>query len=239
MSYHVWYSPLRDSTKISCEYFITKSFISYCFRDLPLSRLKSDTRYFSALAEDSARMSFFRAYCDYMSKNRILLLARAVFFDLTPLPNSINSPFNALCSHGVEVTAVHMRLVMVFDEETLQLIWYDVIPGNILDISTLKTLSKDVEVSLGVTINGYTLDAGYASKELVMAFELQKEEESIPDKNYLIRIPSRRGYPYRELYQEFKEQFNLAKYSFVRGGYIYFGRAVIRNIFETPVRCYV
>ena len=49
---------------------------------------------------------------------------------------------------------------MVLDEETLMPIWYDVIFGNILDISTLKTISKDVEVSLGITINGYTLDEG-------------------------------------------------------------------------------
>ena len=235
---HLMYGFLRDGSKISCEDFIAKSFISYCVRDLPLSSLKSDTRYFSAMGEDSARMAFFRAYCDYMKKQNPSF-GKGCFVDSTPLPNSIDSPFNALCSHGLASTSVQMRLVMVLDEETLLPIWYDVIPGNILDISTLKTISKDVEVSLGITIHGYTLDAGYASKELVMAFELQKEEESIPEKKYLVRMPSKRGYPYRELYQEFKEQFNQAKYCFVRGGHIYFGKAVTKVIFGTPVRCYV
>ncbi len=235
---HLIYGILRDGSRISCEDFIAKSFLSYCVQDIPLSSLKSDTRYFSAMGEDSSRMDFFRAYCDYMRKQNPSF-GKGCFVDSTPLPNKIDSPFNALCSHGVASTSVQMRLVMVLDEETLQPIWYDVIPGNILDISTLKTISKDVEVSLGITINGYTLDAGYASKELIMAFELQKEQEPIPEKKYLVRMPSKRGYPYRELYQEFKEQFNQAKYSFVRGGHIYFGRAITKMIFGTPVRCYV
>lgn len=128
---------------------------------------------------------------------------------------------------------------MVLDEDTLLPVWYSIIPGNVQDFNTLRNISKDVEVSLGIKINGYTLDAGYASKELVMAFKLQKDDEPIPEKRYLVRMPSKRGYPYRELYQELKDRFNQAKYSFVRGGHIYFGKAVTKNIFGTPVRCYV
>lgn len=36
-----------------------------------------------------------------------------------------------------------------------------------------------------------------------------------------------------------KEQFNQAKYLFVRGSHAYFGKAVTKIIFDTPVRCYV
>lgn len=63
---HLVYGILRDGSKISCDDFIAKSFISYCIRDLPLSSLKSDTRYFSAMGEDTAKMNFFREYCNYM-----------------------------------------------------------------------------------------------------------------------------------------------------------------------------
>ena len=235
---HLLHVILRDGSKITCDDFVAKSFVSYCVSEIPLASLKSDTNYFSSMGEDNSRVAFFSAYCGLMRKLNPDF-GKGCFVDSTPLPNSIDSPFNALCSHGLSATSIQMRLVMILDEKTLLPIWYDIIPGNILDIRTLQTISKDVEVSLGVKINGYTLDAGYASKELITAFDLQEEWASIPEKKYLVRMPAKRGYPYKELYREMKEQFNQAKYSFVRGGHVYFGKAVTKNIFDIPVRCYV
>lgn len=98
-----------------------------------------------------------------------------------------------------------MRLAMVLDESTLYPVWYDIIPGNILDISTLTTVTKDVEISLDIKLNSYTLDAGYASKELIQNFEMQKEGEPIPEKRYLVRMPAKKGFPHKELYNEMKD----------------------------------
>ena len=81
-------------------------------------------------------------------RSKVPTFGRACFVDSTPLPNNIGSPFNALCSHGVSATSVQMRLVLVLDELTCLPIWYEIIPGNVLDINTLKTVTKDVEVHL-------------------------------------------------------------------------------------------
>ncbi|MBR1871791.1 MAG: hypothetical protein IJ795_01100 [Bacteroidales bacterium] len=40
----------------------------------------------------------------------------------------------------MESTSVQTRLVLVLDEETELPVWYDIIPGNVLDISTIMTV---------------------------------------------------------------------------------------------------
>ena len=116
---------------------------------------------------------------------------RACYVDSTPLPNSIDSPFNALCSHGLDATSVQMRLALVLDETSLYPVWYEIIPGNPLDLSTLTTVTKDVEISLDLHLSNYTLDAEYASKELIQNFESQQDNfviEEEPEEVVMVDI---------------------------------------------------
>ena len=196
---HMLHGILKDGSRITCDDFVAKSFLSYIVRDVPINTLKSDTFFFSVMGEDKTKLAFFKSYIKMMQAENPDF-GKACFVDSTPLPNDIDSPFSALCSHGIAATAMQMRLVMILDEATLRPIWFDVIPGNVLDINTLKHVTKDVEVSLGIHLNGFYLDAGYASKELVQSFVIQGEDEDIPEKKYLVRMPSKRGYPYRLLY---------------------------------------
>ena len=132
-----------------------------------------------------------------------------------------------------------MRLVLILDEATLLPIWYDIIPGNVLDLNTLRVVTKDIEVSLDIHLNGFFLDAGYASRELVQSFVLQKEDEPVPEKKYLVRMPAKNGYPYKKLYTDTKPDFAKAKYDFIRKNHSYFGKAVPVEIFGTDVMAYV
>ena len=235
---HVLYSLLRDGSKISCEDFAAKSFVVYCIRDVPLRSLKSDTKYFTMMGEDKTKISFFSSYVKIMREFNERF-GNACYVDSTPLPNSIDSPFNALCSHGLDATSVQMRLALVLDETTLYPVWYDIIPGNLLDISTLTTVAKDVEISLNIQLKGYTLDAGYASKELIQNFEMQRAEDPIPEKRFLVRMPAKKGFPYKELYSEMKDFFWKPKYCFLRNGHAYFGRDVRKIIFGKETNCCV
>ena len=235
---HLLHGILRDGSRITCDDFIAKSFASYIVRDVPLSSLKSDTVFFFGMGEDRVKLAFFKAYVDFM-KVQNKDFGKACFVDSTPLPNDIDSPFNALCSHGIAATAMQMRLILILDEATLRPIWFDIIPGNVLDINTLKYVTKDVEVSLGIHLNGFFLDAGYASKELVRSFVLQKSNESLPEKKYLVRMPAKRGYPHRNLYTQMKDLFSKAKYDFIRERHSYFGKMQQIKIFDTDVYAYV
>ena len=235
---HILHGILKDGSRITCDDFIAKSFLSYIVGDVPLSSLKCDSTFFAYMGEDHSKMAFFRSYVELMRK-KYPDFGKACFVDSTPLPNDIDSPFSALCSHGIGATSMQMRLILILDESTLRPIWFDIIPGNILDINTLRHITKDVEVSLDIHLNGFYLDAGYASKELVQKFVIQGYNESIPDKKYLVRMPAKKGFPHRELYTQMKDLIPKAKYDFIREGHSYFGKMKPVKIFDTEVYAYV
>ena len=58
-------------------------------------------------------------------------------------------------------------------------------------------MTKDVEISLDIKLNSYTLDAGYASKELIQNFEMQKEGEPIPEKRVSCAYACKERFPLR------------------------------------------
>lgn len=232
---HLSHSVLKNGSKIRCDDFITKSFASYLVQDLPLASLYSDTAYFSLMGNDTIKIAFFKRFVTYMRKSNSSF-GQGCYVDSTPLPNSIReNPFNALCSHGLKGVSVQMRLVLILDEESGLPVWYDIVPGNLLDLSTLRHSIEDVAETLDIRISNFTLDAGYASKELFEYF-------SSPDalgKNLLLRMPAKRGYPYKTLYHKYKSLLSNAKYEFIRGGHTYFGYRASVLIFEIPMNAYI
>ena len=230
---HVLHGILRDGSRISCDCFMEKSFASYILDSIPLASLRSDTAYFLMMGKDGTRMAFFKSFIAMMRKKHPNF-GRCCYVDSTPLPNDIdNNPFNALCSHGVESTSVQTRLVLVLDEETGMPVWYDVIPGNVLDISTIMTVVNDVAVSLDITISSLVLDAGYISKEVIHAFHNGTE------KTLIGRMPARKGFPFKTLYHEFRTSLDKGKYRFVRGGHVYFGKRKEVDLFGEKIYAYV
>ena len=214
---HVLHGILKDGSRISCDNFIQKSFASYVFDDVPAGSLRSDTRFFSLLGDDKIKMSFFKTFVAKMQETNPSF-GKGCYVDSTPLPNDIeDNPFNALCCHGVSSSEVMTRLILVLDEESGLPVWYDIIPGNVLDINTVMNVVNDVADSLGIEIESLVLDAGYVSKELIEAFHVGT------DKTIIGRMPNRKGYPYKTLYWEVKDQIGRGKYAFVRKHHAYFG----------------
>lgn len=214
---HILHGILKDGSKISCDNFIQKSFASYVFEDVPVGSLHSDTRFYSLLGNDNVKMSFFKAFVSYMQR-RNPSFGKGCYVDSTPLPNDIDdNPFNSLCCHGVSSSEVMTRLILVLDEASGLPVWYDIIPGNVLDINTIMNVINDVADNLTIEIESLVLDAGYVSKELVEAFHIGT------DKTIIGRMPARKGYPYKTLYWETKALINRGKYAFVRKHHAYFG----------------
>lgn len=230
---HVLHGVLKDGSKISCDNFIEKSFASYVLDDIPESTLRCDTRFFSLMGEDDTRMAFFRNFVKVMQDSDPAF-GKACYVDSTPLPNDIeDNPFNALSCHGVSASDVMVRLVLVLDEATGLPVWYDIIPGNVLDINTIMNVVNDVADSLGIIIDSLVLDAGYVSKDLVSAFHIGTE------KTLIGRMPARKGYPYKELYWEVKSIIGKGKYSFVRKHHVYFGHRKDITLFDQKEYAYV
>ncbi|MCH3918140.1 MAG: transposase [Spirochaetia bacterium] len=80
-----------------------------------------------------------------------------------------------------------MGLVLVLDTRLPSLpVWFDIIPGNLLDVSTVMGIVEDVESSLCISVGSLTLDAGYASKKIIRAFS------DCGDKFLILRMPARK-----------------------------------------------
>ena len=230
---HVLHGILKDGSRISCDNFLRKSFASYILRDVPVSSLHSDTRFFTLMGEDSLKVYYFRTFVAAMQKQDPSF-GKGCYVDSTPLPNDIdNNPFNALCCHGVSSSEVMTRLILVLDEATGLPVWYDIIPGNVLDINTVMTIVNDVADTLDIEIDSLVLDAGYVSKELIGAFHIGTA------KTIIGRMPARKGYPYKTLYWEVKDLIGKGKYAFVRKHHAYFGIKKKITLFDKPVYAYV
>ncbi len=231
---HVLHEVLKCGSKYSCEDFIAKSFVSCLMKDITMRSLKSDSAYYTFMGRDEQRMSYFKAFIAHMRKKH-QDFGKACYIDSTPLPNDIvDNPFNALCSHGIDSCAVMMRLILILDEETGLPVWYDIIPGNVLDIGTLQNVLEDVQSSLGVTISSLVLDAGYVTKELLKSINRTTEEKQL-----IARMPARKCFPHDELYEQVKSVIHDAQHSFIRAGHSYFGLRCECDVLGSPEFCYV
>ena len=241
---HLLHTILKNGARKSCDDYVEQSFISCLFTDIPIRSLESDSQYFSYMGKDHVRVSFFKTFIELMrEKNQ--RFAKASYVDSTPLPNDIQDLVtNALCSHGLTQTSNQTRLVLVLDQETHLPVWYSLIPGNQLDIQTLETIHSDVLETLDIQINSYVLDAGYLTKTVIQRFNLDSEmvlddEGNLFREQLLAKMPAKKGYPYRELYDEYRPFFYNVEYQFDREGHTYFGAVMEIMVFGCRMNAYV
>ncbi|MBD5559009.1 MAG: hypothetical protein HDQ87_01415 [Clostridia bacterium] len=193
---HVVHSFLQDGGSKKCGTFLQQSVLSFILPDIAPSTLRSDYRYFALMGKDETRSAFFKAFVRWMS-SRDLSFGKGCYVDSTPLPNDIrNNPYNHLRCQGSQGCSEQTRLSLVLDDASGLPIWYSVIPGNLMDMNTLTTITNDVRSTLGIDTASYVLDAGYVSKTVIGHFG----EHS--DKTLIARMPHRKGYPYAELYRK-------------------------------------
>ncbi|MBR4455500.1 MAG: transposase [Solobacterium sp.] len=241
---HILHTVLKNGSRKSCDDFVEQSFISHLFSDIPIRSLESDSMYFTMMGKDSVRVSFFRTYVELMRKKNPRF-GKASYVDSTPLPNDIQSLVtNALCSHGVAQTSNQTRMVLVLDEKTDLPVWYSLIPGNVLDLQTLESVHSDVLETLDVQIRSYVLDAGYLTKKIIMRFNLNTElltdDEGKPYRERILaKMPAKKGFPYKELYNDYRPFFSNVEYHFDREGHTYFGIKEEVTIFGCRINAYV
>lgn len=230
---HLLHEIVRDGSHMKCDVFFRQSVLSWVLHDIPEYTLRSDSEFFRIMGQDETKMALFKALTFWM---RTICgdFGNACYVDSTPLPNDISdNPYNALRCGGSEGCSVQMRLALVLDQGSGVPVWYTVFPGNLMDVNTLRTVRGDLRESLGVTVTDLVLDAGYCSRELLEAFPAGAGS------SMLVRMPARRGYPFRSLYHKVKAQIPAAKYDFERRGHIYFGRRFTQTVQDQQVYAYV
>lgn len=235
---HIFHGILKDGSKIKCSHFIQKSYASYFLRDVSLPSLECDFKFYSDMGSDKFRLEFFKNLTNHL-KTIYPDFGKGCFVDSTPLPNDIkDNPFNALCSHGVAGASVQTRLVLVLDRETGLPVWYEIIPGNVLDLSTVANIAENVYSSIGVTIESAVLDAGYVTQDLLKSLG-SSEGEAKRIRAITARMPAKKGYPHKELYEKNKRNIANHKCDFLREGHSYFGKKETIELFGTKINAYV
>ena len=239
---HVIHTVAKNGSKINCEDWIAKSVVANLIDAVSLRSLKSDTKYFAMMGSDSVKIRFFREFVSAM-RSIDPNFGKTCYIDSTPLPNDIeNSPYNALSRHGTSDSENMMRLVLVLDEATGLPVWFDIIPGNLLDVSTSRTFPDNVEASIGVHIKKIVLDAGYACKALIEERHIEYDDQGNslpPTKAFIAKMPARNGFKSQDLYEQVKDKIHDASYFFVRDDHTYFGTRIKVNLWGYDEYAYV
>jgi transposase len=127
---------------------------------LPYAKLQSQriSELLTRMGSESYFRSFFSNYFNYIKsfnlKNNILI-------DSTGLPDSIKCHYTAINNHN-GIISNEIRLISVIDKISGFPIYFRYVPGNIVDVSTLKRTIFELQ-EYGLNIDRLVLDAGYYS----------------------------------------------------------------------------
>ncbi len=106
-----------------------------------------------------------------------------VIIDATSLPNQSNTGFNAWGYSDGNIEK-QFRLLCVLDQESKEPLFYQYLPGNLSDVSTLQQTIAELR-HMGVNSHFALLDAGYFSEDNVNALYENKID-------FLTRMPRSR-----------------------------------------------
>ena len=226
---HLAHDCLKNGSSIKCGDYLTRDCLSHVVEGVQISTLNCDSSYFFALSDDELKVKYFKTVISEMRKIHPEF-GTCCYVDSTPLPGEAeNNPFNALSSHGTDGLVKQSRLVLVLDIQTTIPVWFEIIPSNILDKSTIISIASDIENTLNIKIDMYDLDAGYAREELFGLFNIDScsyvgEDNAIHDHTVLIRMPAANGYPRDDLYIQSKPSFYDPEYVFDYEHHTFFGK---------------
>ena len=234
---HLIHGCMKNGSAIKCGEFLSTSCLSYVLEGIPVSTLDCDTPYFTALSDDNLKVSYFRSVIAEMRKEHPQF-GRCCYVD------SANNPYNALSSHGTDGAVSQCRLVLILDIQTSIPVWFEIIPSNVLDKSTILSITSDIRATLDIQIEMYDLDAGYARAELFELFNRNnstyKDEQNIlRNHTVLLRMPASNGYPRDALYIESKSAFYDPDYEFDYESHTFFGKRYEIDLFGYPEYAFV
>ncbi|WP_297213166.1 transposase [Thermodesulfovibrio sp.] len=139
------------------------------------------------IGDEKLQRDFFIRYLSCIKGNR-----KGVIIDTTALPNQIGLSFNAWGYNDGEIDQ-QIRFLFVIDRETSYPLFFRYLPGNIVDVSSLRVTIEEL-TKAGIRDNFVLIDAGFFSEENIR----ELNEKGI---EFLTRLPSSRIL-YKELIKE-------------------------------------
>lgn len=145
----------------------------------------SDT--LSILGDEQLQRKFFQEYVKQFSETH-----QGIIIDATSLPNQINSPMTTwgLCGEDIDR---QLRFLLVVDKKTTHPLFFRSLPGNIVDVSTVKNTVQEL-AQHNIKECFIYHDAGFFSEENIKEYY----DHNI---NFLTRLPATRTI-YKDLIQQ-------------------------------------
>lgn len=145
----------------------------------------SDT--LTALGNEHLQRAFFQTYIQQFSQTH-----QGIIIDATSLPNQIHSPVTTWGLSGEEIDK-QIRFLLVVDKKTTHPLFFRSLPGNIVDVSTVKNTVQEL-IQHNIKECFIYHDAGFFSEDNI-------KEYYTNNINFLTRLPGTRTL-YKELIQQ-------------------------------------
>lgn len=136
------------------------------------------------LGEETLQRTFFQEYIKQFSTTK-----QGIIIDATSLPNQIHTPMTTWGLSGEEIDK-QLRFLLVVDKKTTQPLFFRSLPGNIVDVSTVKNTIQEL-AQHNIKECFIYHDAGFFSEDNI-------KEYYINNINFLTRLPGTRTL-YKEL----------------------------------------
>lgn len=136
------------------------------------------------LGDERQQRLFFKRYLQTFSGSK-----NGIIIDATSLPNQIHMPMTEWGRSGEEIDK-QVRFLLVVDKQTSAPMYFRILPGNIIDVSTLKNTIDELQ-KYGIKDTFIYSDAGFFSEDNI----LDMYQNNI---NFLTRLPATRTI-YRDL----------------------------------------
>ncbi len=186
--------------------------------------------FLSKIGEEGLYRSFFKEYISRVARSQY-----SIIIDTTSLPNQIHMPLTAWGLSGEEIDK-QIRFLLVVDRGSSLPIYFRILPGNIIDVSSLINTTEEL-THYGVKNSFVCTDAGFFSEDNIN--DMYKNNI-----DFLMRLPATKAL-YKEIIQtEVKDLESLSngvKYG-KRGLFIkqkeieLFGRKAYAHIILDPER---
>lgn len=130
------------------------------------------------LGEESLQRKFFQEYLQQFTTTR-----QSIIIDATSLPNQIHTPMTTWGLSGEEIDK-QLRFLLVVDKKTTNPLFFRSLPGNIVDVSTVKNTVQEL-AQHNIKECFIYHDAGFFSEDNI-------KEYYTNNINFLTRLPATR-----------------------------------------------
>src|SRR3989338_25747 len=140
-----------------------------------------------SLGEESLQRNFFQEYLRQFTSTQ-----QSVIIDATSLPNQIHTPMTTWGLSGEDIDE-QLRFLLVVDKKTTHPLFFRTLPGNIVDVSTVKNTMQEL-AQYNIKECFIYHDAGFFSEDNI-------KEYYTNNINFLTRLPGTRTL-YKELIKQ-------------------------------------